>query len=268
VLTSFHDKIEERARSNGAGLASLSMLKSSIYRYEQMFQAVSIELLAAMQQTQKDANREFVPTISDIMMAAYDLCTNEHGTGSFMRMKDHMVAHVERVRHHMFTDATKKVEQHLAQMCKSLEDMMANKSDEIFAMMRADYMQVLGGVQVSHYLIPSEEESMRAEVKKILKDVDPQFEKVVNGELDEEEEEEEEESDWVHVDQPEAEADKSLQFDNDTDSIMGAQDADKDETMQDALYDTVIAAPSPGEGSDAEAEDVGPRLFRPTVEID
>jgi hypothetical protein len=242
VLATFHDKIEERARSNGIGLASLSMLKSSIYRYEQMFQAVSIELLAAMQETQKDANREFVPTISSFMLEAYDLCTNERGMGSFVRMKGHMVDHVERVRHRMFTEATKKVEQHLTQMCKTLEEMMANKSDEIFAMMRADYMRVLGGVQVGQGVMSREENCMRTEVKTILREVDPQFEKIVNGELHQEQEE----SDWVLIDQPEAEPDESLQFDeDDTDSIVGAQGANSDETMQDALDDTIITELSP-----------------------
>jgi hypothetical protein len=117
VLTSFHSKIEERARSNGVGLASLSMLKASIARYEQMFQAVAIDLLHAMQEAQKDANREFVPIISQFMRQAYDLCTNERGPGSFMRMKDHMVGHVDRARHNMFNEATNSVEKHIGRMC-------------------------------------------------------------------------------------------------------------------------------------------------------
>jgi hypothetical protein len=203
VLTSFHSKIEERARFNGVGLASLSMLKASIARYEQMFQAVAVDLLTAMQEAQKDANREFVPIISQFMSQAYDLCTNERGTGSFMRMKDHMVGHVDRVRHRMFIEATKSVEKHIGKMCmhstlpyialkkltnietgKDLEEMMANKSDEIFAMMRADYMQVIGGVQVGAGTMSRQDMAMRTETKTVLKGVDPQFQRIVNGELD------------------------------------------------------------------------------------
>jgi hypothetical protein len=92
---------------------------------------------------------------------------------------------------------------------------MAKKSDEIFAMMRADYMQVLGGVQISDDTMSRQDMALRAETKTILKSVDPQFERIVNGELDgdkdkdkadgndenkdEGHQEDKEEDEWVHV---------------------------------------------------------------------
>lgn len=244
VLNSFHGKIEERARQNGIGLANLAMLKSSIFNYEQMFQALSVELLASMQEAQKEANRDFVPTIANIMVTAYELCTDECGPGSFMRMKGHMNSHVDRERHHMFKSATETVETHLTQMCKGLEEKMANRSDEIFALMRADYMQVLGGVQVSQGVMSKEEKGLRVEVKAILNDIDSQFKRIVNGEPDEGEQG----SNWVHVDQPEA--DNPLRFD-DADSVLGStREWDNDETMQDAVDDTLITEPSPTKGGD------------------
>jgi hypothetical protein len=137
-------------------------------------------------------------------------------------------------------------------MCKGLEEKMANRSDEIFAMMRADYMQVLGGVQVSKDAMPRDEQSMRTEVKAILDGVGAQFERIVNGELNEEEQE----SDWVHVEQ--SDADNALRFeDENADSVLGSTgDPEKDESMLDAVDDTVITEPSPGKSSDVNRHNV------------
>jgi hypothetical protein len=98
---------------------------------------------------------------------------------------------------------------------KDLEELMAKKSDEIFAMMRADYMQVLRGVQISDDTMSRQDMALRAETKTILKSVDPQFERIMNGELDEDKDEDKadgndenkddghqedkEEDEWVHV---------------------------------------------------------------------
>jgi hypothetical protein len=252
VLSSFHDKIEERAHQNGVGLANLAILKGSIHTYEMMFETLSTELLAMMQEAQKDANRDFVPTIANLMLTAYELCTDESGPGSFMRMKNHMITHVEHSRHHMFTSATKTVEAHLAQMCRGLEEKMANRSDEIFAMMRADYMQVLGGIQVSQHAISKEENSMKTEIKTILNKVESQFEQVLNGELDEQERE----ASKMHIDDPDA--DKPLQLDgdgdDDDDSVIGStREPDIDVSMQDAVNrDSVYYPPTVEDASDEE----------------
>jgi hypothetical protein len=96
-----------------------------------------------------------------------------------------------------------------------LQQMMANKSNEIFVMMRADYMQVLGGVQVGAGTGSRPDMAMRDEIKTILKGVDAQFQRIVNGELDadnkedkadgndqdkkEDSQEDREEDEWVHV---------------------------------------------------------------------
>ncbi|KAF2688782.1 hypothetical protein K458DRAFT_414486 [Lentithecium fluviatile CBS 122367] len=263
VLKSFHEKIEERARQNGVGLANLSMLKGSIHNYEQMFQALSVELLAAMQEAQKDANRDFVPTIANIMYTAYELCTEERGPGSYMRMKAHMVGHVDRQRHTMFTFAAKTVEHQLTNMCKGLEEKMANKSDEIFAVMHADYMRVLGGVNVSQNVMSREEKGMRTEIKVILDEVDSQFQRISDGELDGEERVD----DDVAAEEPEA--DKPLRFDNDdADSIVKSScGSDNDETMQE-VDDTMITEPSPTKGSDFDADASGAGDFQPTVSDD
>ncbi|KAF1961197.1 hypothetical protein CC80DRAFT_463932 [Byssothecium circinans] len=275
VLHKFHETIEDRARHNGVGLANLAMLKSSIYTYEQLFRDLNVQYLAAMTEAQRDANRDFVPTIANIMDTAYDICTNERGPGSYMRMKGHMTSHVEQVRHSMFKEATMSVESHLNQMCRALEEMMSNGADDIFAKMRADYLQVLGGVQVSKDVVPREEKALKGEIKKMLNEVDGQFERIAKGELEEEKVDVDEEQDKdepsadghkyevMDVDDgrkkeeamdvdaaAEPEVEKRLHFDNDndeSDSVMGSHGGS-------AKDDAVSAKTSPA--NDGNEDDV------------
>lgn len=171
VLRAFHTRVEERARQNGVGLANLSMLKGSIYTYEQMFKDLNAQLKVRMTEAQREANRDFVPTLANIMLTVYQLCADESGIGSFARMKSHMTTFVQQHSPHMFPAAIKTVEAALVQMCRDLEQEMANKADEICQLMRADYMRVLGGVQVSSDVMNKPDRSLRAEVMAQLKQV-------------------------------------------------------------------------------------------------
>jgi uncharacterized protein YeeX (DUF496 family) len=184
LLHNFHQAVEERARNNGVGLASLSALKTQIYTYEQLFADLNQILITKMTELQHEANRDFTPTVANIMHSVYDMCTNECGKGSFMRMKAHMAQQVEQNRHSMFHDATKTVKHHLDGMCKALEDVMEERADEIYVSMKTDYMRVLGGVQINQAEVMSKEErALRSEVMEILRGVDAQFEPIARGEI-------------------------------------------------------------------------------------
>lgn len=204
ILRRFHDTVEERARQNGVGLANLAMLKTQIYTYEQLFSDLYNVLIASMTELQRDANRDFTPVVVSAMHAAYDICTSESGTsptvrfcfnrcltiislgvGSFKRMKDHMLNHVDRARHTMFKDAVETVQNHLNQMCKDLQKVMEDKAGEIFVAMRQDYLNVLGGVKVDQTQVMSREErAVRAEIKPILMSVNGSFRAVIEGTVD------------------------------------------------------------------------------------
>ncbi|UPX18511.1 uncharacterized protein EKO05_0008810 [Ascochyta rabiei] len=184
ILHKFHEAVEQRARENGVGLASLSTLKTQIYTYEMLFGELSQTLTNSMTELQREANRDFTPTIASIMHTVYDICTEEHGKGSFMRMKAHMAAHVERNRHSMFNKATLTVKRHLDDMCKELRELMETRADEIYIKMKADYLRVLGGVQVNTQAVMSREErAMHSEIKTLLNTVDARFQPIANGEI-------------------------------------------------------------------------------------
>jgi GTPase SAR1 family protein len=171
ILHAFHARVEERARQNGVGLAHMAMLKGSIYNYEQAFQNLNAQLMSRMQEAQRDANREFVPTLASIMMQVYDICSNECGTGSFSRMKNHMVTFVQQHCQNMFQDATRAVETALLAMCRGLEEEMSARVDSIRRAMHNDYMHVLLGVQVAPDVMNKPQRALRAEVMAQLKQV-------------------------------------------------------------------------------------------------
>ncbi|KAG9195536.1 hypothetical protein G6011_00657 [Alternaria panax] len=185
LLHGFHEAIEERTKTSGVSLANLSILETQISNFEQLFKDLGGTLLTQMTELQREANREFTPCIANIMHTAYDVCTDEHGPGSYKRMKEHMANHVDQERHRMFHEAIKTVVKHLDDMCKALQESMEAKADEIYALMNRDYTHVLGGVTGNQpvYLQSKEERKLRSEVREILKGVDAQFESIVSGEI-------------------------------------------------------------------------------------
>lgn len=184
ILHRFHAAVEARARENGVGIASLSTLKTQIHTYELLFSELTQELTTNMTELQREANRDFSPTIAQIMHTVYEACAEEHGKGSFARMKAHMSAHVERARHSMFNAATLTVKGHLDAMCRALRELMEQRADDIFLRMKADYMRVLGGVQVgSAAVLPRAERVLRGDVMRLLNGVDARFETIAKGEL-------------------------------------------------------------------------------------
>jgi hypothetical protein len=185
IIHNFHETVEERARDNGVGLASLSMLNTQIYNYEQIFKELGILLITQMTELRREANRDLTPTIAQVMSTVYDTCTSETGKGQYKRMKDFMRDHVEHGRHHMFNEAVKTVEKHLDAMCKALQESMEAKADEIFVQMNRDYMRLLGGIASDQpiRLQSREEAEMKSEIRGVLRSVDAQFEAIVNGEL-------------------------------------------------------------------------------------
>jgi hypothetical protein len=256
LLHNFHQAIEERARNNGVGLASLSALKSQIYTYEQLFADLNQVLITKMTELQREANRDFTPTIANIMHSVYDICTNECGKGSFKRMKEHMAHEVDRNRHHMFNDATLTVKRHLDSMCKALEDVMEERGEEIYIKMKADYMRVLGGVQINQAEGMSKvDRALRADIMSILRAVDAQFEPIARGELGEQELNEG--GTDAPTDAPEImEDDEESAFESPPESAKGGGN---DDSIVDG-NDTLITEPTPskhcnnveGESSDKE----------------
>jgi hypothetical protein len=235
LLHSFHAAVEEFAQKNGVGLASLAALKTQIRTYEHLFDDLNQVLITKMTELQREANRDFTPTIANIMHTVYDICASEHGQGSFMRMKQHMADNVEQNRHVMFYQATLTVQHHLNELCKVLEDVMKEKADEMYVKMKADYMRVLGGVQISaEALMPKEERALKATIMSILRSVDAQFEPIVKHETIT--------KDTTNIANTEAE---QASVDGDDDSAFKSAREGNDDFIMDGNDDTMITEPTP-----------------------
>lgn len=242
LLHSFHEAVEERARSNGVGLANLATLKTQISNYEEQFAAFSVLLNTKMNELQREANRDFTPTIANIMHTVYQTCADERGAGSFMRMKEHMLRYVDAYRHRMFHDATLTVQRHLDLMCKALEDLMEEKADEIFIAMKRDYQRALGGGLQTHFdqaaVLPKSERVLRAEVMELLKTIDAQFEPISRGEINEDEAPTASQEQPIFVNDDEEES----AFESARESV---RPETHDDSIMDGVEDIMLTEPTP-----------------------
>ncbi|KAK3319346.1 hypothetical protein B0H66DRAFT_591910 [Apodospora peruviana] len=133
-------------------------------------------------QLQRDANRAFTPVIQTKMIPAYDVCTNEKGPGSYMRMKEAMVSHVERTRRTMFRDATNGVQEQLETMCKTVKQQIENSTQDLHSRLTRDYLAVLVGIDIAAFrTVPRAERLLRAEMAPLLAKTDHAFARVARG---------------------------------------------------------------------------------------
>ena len=56
------------------------------------------------------------------MRDGYVACANESGSGSFMRMKEHMSRHTKAMRSRMFSQATSKLQEEIEALVRETKD--------------------------------------------------------------------------------------------------------------------------------------------------
>jgi hypothetical protein len=90
-----------------------------------------------------------------------------------MKMKQHMTQHVDEHRNIMFRESTNEVKGHLKKMCCKIEEEMSNKAEEVFTLMRRDYMTVITGAHVPEgKTLPKAERLARSEIARIAQEVE------------------------------------------------------------------------------------------------
>ncbi|KAI0402774.1 hypothetical protein F4802DRAFT_574370 [Xylaria palmicola] len=119
-LKEFHEAAKARAEQRRTSAASLLTLSTQILAQMRTIQALPGTVSAKVTEAQREANREFTPVICEAMTRAYTICTNEYGAGSYARMKEAMLDHVDDARNSMFRDATDVVRGQLDVMCRSV----------------------------------------------------------------------------------------------------------------------------------------------------
>jgi len=107
-------------------------------------------------------------------------------------MKAAMLAHVDTERHTMFPDSCDEVRTKLKAMLRQVEELMANKADEVFVAISRDYRSVLGGSDAPQgEMMPRWQRTMRKEVKAVIDRAEKIFKRVAGIEVEEDEDEDE-----------------------------------------------------------------------------
>ncbi|KAK2001920.1 hypothetical protein LX36DRAFT_652804 [Colletotrichum falcatum] len=170
LLEEFHRNVISGSQERGNNYAGISMLSNQLRTHTARLKEVPAMIRTVVQELQREASRGFEPVIQQEMQPAYDICVAESGSGSYARMKSHMVNHVESSRHDMFRHSTGSVKEQLRALCRRVEDEMAQQVQEIYNLLARDYLAVLVGVDDNpkHSSLPRAERLLRAEMRPVL----------------------------------------------------------------------------------------------------
>ncbi|KAI8946002.1 hypothetical protein F4801DRAFT_566054 [Xylaria longipes] len=175
-LQQFHQAAKARAEKHRANVTGLVTLSSQILAHERTVQALPAAIRNKITEIQREANRQFTPVICNAMADAYEICANEHGTGSYARMKHAMISHVETARGSMFYDAAEVVKGQLYEMSQSVMKDIGDSIQAVFDTVCMDYMRTLVGTGVDRSKKTSRKElKMRQYVYEILLRGDTMF---------------------------------------------------------------------------------------------
>ncbi|KZL84766.1 tat pathway signal sequence [Colletotrichum incanum] len=170
LLEKFHSNAISHSQERGSNYAGINMLSNQLRTHISRLKEIPAMLHTVVQELQREASRGFHPVIQEDMQPAYDICVAESGPGSYARMKNHMVNHVESSRHTMFRHSTDSVKEQLQTLCKRVEDEMAQQVQDIYNLLARDYLAVIVGIDnnVKHTGLPRAERLLRAEMCPIL----------------------------------------------------------------------------------------------------
>jgi hypothetical protein len=143
MVTTFHDDVENRARSKDAFLEAFQMLKRQLPIHKETLKDSMAEVRRFIQDKQRDINRKFEPQILDHMKPVYETCAAERGTGSFARMKNCMDRHIEQEKSAMFEDAVEHVRQLMNQMLEELKNTFLHKVQAMLVTIERDYTGII-----------------------------------------------------------------------------------------------------------------------------
>ena len=95
-------------------------------------------------------------------------------------MKAAMNGHVAHERHTMFQQSADSVRNRLRDLVKHVDELMSDKTDEVFIQMKRDYRSIVGGANVPQdgELLPKDQRLARKEVMKVIRGVEKTFMKV------------------------------------------------------------------------------------------
>ena len=98
-------------------------------------------------------------------------------------MKSYMSGHIDCAKNSMFKKSTEEIRKRLSRMLSSVEETISNRTEEVFALIRRDYMAVLGGDPLTQgEFMPKQERMLRNGAKDIIKGYDHVWDELANNE--------------------------------------------------------------------------------------
>lgn len=82
TLDDFHNDVARNVPGAAANLAGLNMLCQQKRTHQNMLDTTTNTIVAKITDTQREANRGFIPVIQEAMGPAYDACARERGESS------------------------------------------------------------------------------------------------------------------------------------------------------------------------------------------
>ncbi|KAI5816791.1 hypothetical protein BZA77DRAFT_263802 [Pyronema omphalodes] len=145
LIQEFHNSVTTQA---GPALADkLQLLAGQLTNHGDLLSSTASEILENINDTQKEANREFVPGVRKEMLPAYRLCGFEFGAGCHMRMKEHINGHVSTNKVSMFKTTVKPTRDRLLEMVDASEIAMKESTTQLFEEIKRNYMTIYGGAR-------------------------------------------------------------------------------------------------------------------------
>ncbi|KAK3996792.1 hypothetical protein QBC44DRAFT_257761, partial [Cladorrhinum sp. PSN332] len=176
ILETFHREAIQHSQARQDNWHGLEMLAQQLDVHFQRITDLKGIATSQWQENQRDANRGFTPVIEREMMPAYTGCVEESGPGSFKRMKDIMVGHVNTHKQKMFVNATMSVREMLERICEAVTNTLDQYAQDIHARLSTDYLSVLVGTNAAQIKgLPRMERMARAEMVPVLAEVDKYF---------------------------------------------------------------------------------------------
>ncbi|KXH33006.1 hypothetical protein CSIM01_05141 [Colletotrichum simmondsii] len=166
LLEGFHGSVVARSQELGADYNGINMLSTQLRAHTARLREIPGTLRTVVQELQREASRGFHPVVQREMQPAYDICVAESGPGSYARMKNHMVSHVETSSATMFRHSTDSVKEQLEALCRRLQDELTTQVQDIYSLLARDYLHVLIGVDKDPKPagLPRAERLLRAEM--------------------------------------------------------------------------------------------------------
>ncbi|ETS80009.1 hypothetical protein PFICI_07538 [Pestalotiopsis fici W106-1] len=169
ILQDFHSSYITRMESK-LDATDIIIMNSQIKVQSRVLKHAMSDIVVKVNALQRGANRLFTPAIMRRLTQAYNDCVEEHGRGSFRRMKDIMVTCIEEEKAQMFQDSCESVEEALILMCDEIKQDMLTTTNEAVNAMISDYLEPLAGRKIS----PASK-AIRSCVQRFLSEVHSSF---------------------------------------------------------------------------------------------